>query len=105
MAHRTSKQEAIRIVDQTFDELFKGLASSLVKLSNEQRSWNGSTMNFGFTAKMGFLQNPIQGTVTVTDKDITIDADLGMLENLISQGKIKTAVQESFQKLLPGSMA
>ncbi len=32
---------------------------------------------------MGLFSTPIKGTVEVTDQDITIDADLGLLERLI----------------------
>jgi hypothetical protein len=78
------------------------LPIALLQITNQHRSWNGSVMTFGLTAKMGFLENPIRGTVEVTDQDIIIDADLGMLEKLISRGKFKTAVEGSFQKLLQG---
>jgi hypothetical protein len=32
---------------------------------------------------MGLFSTPIKGTIEVTDTDITIDADLGMLERFI----------------------
>ncbi len=102
LSHRKTKQEAIQIVDRSFDDLFKGLPIAPFQITNQHRSWNGSILTFGLTAKMGFLQNPIQGTVEVTDRDITIDADLGALEKLISPGTFKTALKGNFQKLLPG---
>jgi hypothetical protein len=102
IGHRKSRQEAIQIVDSSFDDLFKGLPIAPLQITDQHRSWNGSVMTFGLTAKLGFLQNPIQGTVEVTDRDITIDADLGMLEKLISRGKFKTAVEGNFTKLLRG---
>ncbi len=103
MPHRTSKQEAMRAVDLSFDDLFRGLPIAALQITNTQRSWNGSVMSFAFQAKMGFLHNPIHGTVEVTDKEITVDADLGFLERLISQASLKTRIETSFQKLLPGS--
>ena len=33
---------------------------------------------------MGLFSTPIKGTIEVTDTDITIDADLGMLNNFVS---------------------
>ncbi|MCU1258514.1 MAG: hypothetical protein JWO80_1399 [Bryobacterales bacterium] len=102
IGHRKTRREAIEIVDQSFDDLFRGLPIALLQITEQHRSWNGSVMTFGLTAKIGFLQNPIRGTVEVTDREITIDADLGLLEKLISQGKFKTAIQGTFQKLLPG---
>jgi hypothetical protein len=73
-----------------------------LQITNQHRSWNGSVMTFGLTASVGFLQNPIRGTVEVTDREITIDADLGLLEKLISRETFKTSVEGSLRKLLPG---
>jgi hypothetical protein len=101
IGHRKKRHEAVQIVDQSFDDLFRGLPIAPLQITDQHRSWNGPVMTFGLTAKMGFLQNPIRGTVEVTDREIIIDADLGFLERLISPGKFKTAVEESFQKLLP----
>jgi hypothetical protein len=56
-------------------------------------------MNFSLTAKMGFMTAPIRGTVLVTDKDVTIDADLGFLENLITP-KVKTQLESRVRGLL-----
>jgi hypothetical protein len=39
---------------------------------------------------MGLLSAPIKGTVDVTDRDLTIDADLGLLEKLLGGGMTKT---------------
>ena len=102
LPHGKTKQEAIQIVDKSFDDIFRGLPLAPLQITDTRRAWSGSVMSFGLTAKMGILQNPIKGTVEVTDREITIDADLGFLEKLISQGKFKTAVEGSLQKLLPG---
>ena len=34
-------------------------------------------MDFSFDAKVGIVSTPIKGFVDVTDKDVTVDADLG----------------------------
>ncbi len=39
---------------------------------------------------MGLLSAPIKGTVEVTDRDLTIDADLGLLEKLLGGGMTRT---------------
>jgi hypothetical protein len=102
VGHRKSRKEAIQIVDSAFGDLFKGLPIASLQITNAQRSWDGSVMTFGLTATMGFLSNPIRGTVEVTDREITIDADLGMLEKLISRERLKTVVEGTFKQLLPG---
>ena len=57
-----------------------------LQITNEKRQWQGSTLVFSFDAKAGVLSAPIQGTIEVTDRDLTINVDLGLLENLLSGG-------------------
>ena len=83
VSHHKTKQEVIQSVDRSFDDLFQAPELRGVKLKDMTRTWQGSTLTFGLTAKMGFFSSPIKGTIEVTDTDITIDADLGMLERLI----------------------
>ena len=81
VSHNRRKEEVMQSVDRSFNELFQSIAGP-VKLVEEQRSWKGTTLTFLLTAKMGWISTPIRGTVDVTDRDITIDADLGLLERL-----------------------
>ena len=73
----------MRAVDRSFDDLFSGVAAVPLRLTQEQRNWQGSTLHFSLTARMGPLSTPFKGTIEVTDRDITIDADLGILERMI----------------------
>lgn len=84
VAHKKTQAEMIPAVDRAMNEVFKGLEIGPVKVVNPQKNWNGSTMNFSLTANMGFMNAPIAGTVSVTDQDVTIDADLGFLEKFIT---------------------
>src|SRR5436190_23979781 len=84
ISHNKPQAEVIKSVDRSIDDVFKGLAVGPIQVVNPQKSWDASTMTFSLTAKMGFMNAPIKGTVVVTDKDVTIDADLGFLENLIT---------------------
>lgn len=61
-----------------------------IQIANEKRQWQDSTLIFSFNATMGLLSAPIKGTVEVTDHDLTIDADLGLLEKLLGGGMTKT---------------
>lgn len=70
-----------------------------VQVTNEKRQWQGSTLVFSFNATMGLLSAPIKGTVDVTDRDLTIDADLGLLERLLGGGMTK-AVEGRVKGLL-----
>jgi hypothetical protein len=104
--HRKTQREAMQIVDAAFDDVFKGLPIPMLQITNQSKSWNGPLMTFSLTAAVGFLQNPIKGTVEVTGQEIIIDADLGFLERLVSKQKLQTSLQGSFQRLLlPGKTA
>lgn len=100
VSHNKPPQEVKRAVDQSFDDLFRGVGSLPLRIVNEKRAWNGSTLNFSFDAKAGILSTPIKGFVEVTDKDITIDADLGMLEKLLPAKQTKAAVEAKVRGLL-----
>ena len=90
VSHNRTKDEVVQTVDRTWDDLFKEAGALPVKLTVQQRSWQGSTMTFALTAKMGIISTPIKGTVEVTDRDVIVEADLGMLGRFVNE---KTAQQ------------
>jgi hypothetical protein len=100
VSHNKSKQEVMRSVDRSFDDLFLGVAVVPIQFVEERRSWQGSTLTFSLSAKMGLLSTPIKGTIEVTDKDLTIDADLGLLERLIPAAKAREALSSRIRGLL-----
>jgi hypothetical protein len=100
IAHTKSKDEVKRIVDRSFDDLFRGMGNMPVQLVDEKRQWNGDTLVFSFGAKVSFITSPIQGTIFVTDRDITIDADLGLLEKLLPAAQAKASLESRVKGLL-----
>jgi hypothetical protein len=100
VSHNKSKEEVMRAVDRSFDDLFRGVGAIPLKIVNEQRSWQGSTLNFSFNAKMGLLSSPIKGFVEVTDKDVTVDADLGLLEKLLPGKTASSAIETRIRGFL-----
>jgi hypothetical protein len=86
VSHTKSKDQIVKAVDRSFDDLFKGTPLIPIHVTNEKRRWEGSTLIFSFNAAMGLLSSPIKGTVEVTDRDLTIEADLGLLEKLLGSG-------------------
>ena len=99
ITHNKPKQEVVDSIDRGFDDVFK-MDGLPVKLVLEQKSWQGSTMTFALSAKMGFMSSPIKGTIDVTDRDVTIDADLGMFERFVSEDKVRGALATKFKGLL-----
>jgi hypothetical protein len=99
IAHKKPKQEVVDSIDRGFDDVFK-MEGLPIKLVLEQKDWQGSTMMFALSAKMGFMSSPIKGTIDVTDRDVTIDADLGMFERFVSEDKVRGALATRFKGLL-----
>src|SRR5689334_11048505 len=55
VSHNKPKEEVIRAVDRSFDDLFRGAANLPLQLVNRQNNWNRDTLTFSCIAKMGFL--------------------------------------------------
>jgi len=100
IAHGKTKQEATEAVDQAIDAAFRDLSLGPLKFTDHQKSWKGSVMSFSLNARLGFLANPIRGTVEVTDRDITIDADLALLNKLIPEERVRTSIETRVRGLL-----
>jgi hypothetical protein len=98
VSHNRTRQEVVDSINRSFDELFS--AGLPVKVAVQQKEWQGSTLNFALTAKMGMLSTPIKGTVEVTDHDLTVDADLGMLNNFISEKSAQEMIGTRIKGLL-----
>jgi hypothetical protein len=101
ISHNKPKEEIKTAVDRSFDDLFKGPPGFLpIQMANQQRAWSGNTLNFSFDAKAGIISTPIKGFVDVTDKDITIDADLGLLEKLFPAKQARNVIETRVKGLL-----
>jgi Putative polyhydroxyalkanoic acid system protein (PHA_gran_rgn) len=100
VSHTKSKEEVMRAVDRSFDDLFQGIGMLPLQFVSEQRRWQGSTLIFVVSAKMGIISTPIKGTIEVTEKELTIDVDLGLLERLIPQAKTREAISSRVRGLL-----
>ena len=100
MEHNRSKDEVMRGVDRSFDEISRGNAQLPVEVVVKERRWAGSVMNFELTAKMGIMSNPIKGTIEVTDHEVIIEADLGMLGRFLSDKTAAEMFQNKFKGLL-----
>jgi hypothetical protein len=100
VSHNKAKEEVIRSVDRFFDEIFQSVGIVPIQIVNEERSWAGPTLTFSFSAKLGVLSTPVRGTVEVTDKDVMIDADLGLLEKLIGGTRRRTSLENKIRGLL-----
>jgi len=100
IAHKKTKPEVIEVIDRAIAEAFQALAASKVVVVEQQTAWAGSVMTFSVIAKIGFLKNKIKGTVEVSDHDVTIDADLGMLNHLVAEKDVRASVESQLRRFL-----
>jgi hypothetical protein len=100
ITHNRSKAEIIESVDRSFNEIFQGVPGLPVKLIVEQKSWQGSVLSFSLTAKLGLVSIPVKGTVEVTDHDLTVDADLGLLNRLVPEQTVREVIGSRIKGLL-----
>jgi hypothetical protein len=100
LPHHKPRTELIEIIDRSVSDLFKPSATLPFQFVVQQRSWQGSTLTFSLLAKMGFVSAPIKGTIEVSDTEITIDVDLGMLEKLIPADQARNLIGSRVRGLL-----
>jgi hypothetical protein len=100
ISHNRSKADVVASVDRSFNEMFNDVAGLPIKVVVEQKTWQGSTLLFALTAKWGLMSTPVKGTVEVTDHDLTIDADLGMLERLVPEKNVREMIGTKIKGLL-----
>jgi hypothetical protein len=100
ISHKGSKAEIIESIDRSFDETIQGISGLPVRLVVEQKSWQGSTLSFALSAKFGLVSTPIKGTIEVTDHDVTVDADFGLLNRLIPEKTASDVIGNRIKGLL-----
>ena len=100
VSHNRPVAEVKQAVNRSFDDLFKTMVNLPIQLLQEQRSWNGDKLAFSLVAKLGLLSTPFKGTIEVTDRDVTIDVDFGLLERLIPAAKSREALGQRLKGLL-----
>ena len=98
--HTKPKQEVKSAVEQSVDRMFAGLGNAPIEFLDQKKHWSGETLIFSFTAKMGFLKTPIHGSALVTERDITLDVDLGLLNKLIPEELARNRIGTQVKGLL-----
>ena len=101
ISHGTTAEKAIAIVDNSANSLFESTAGPHVELVDKTRSWNGPTMDFGLTARVGFISVPISGTIVVDETNVTVNCQLPALVNqFIGEEKIRAGLERRVRGML-----
>jgi hypothetical protein len=103
ISHGSSKEEVKQAVNRSLDDIFTNSVPLPVKLVQQTRSWSGDTLTFSLVAKMGpmgVMSTPIAGTVHVSDSQLHIDVNLGVLERLIPADKAREVLTTRLKGLL-----
>ena len=102
VTHGKSKAEVRAAVEQAVDQLFQKTPAGLIQITDQRKAWDGDVLRFWLTAKMGIVRNPIAGLITVTERDLTVDVDLGMLNLLFPEQKVRKTIEDSLRGKLLG---
>jgi hypothetical protein len=98
--HKRTKAGVVESIDRSFDQMFQGVSGLPVKLVVEQKSWQGSLLSFALSANLGGFSTPIKGTVEVTDNEVIVDADLGMLGRFVPEDAASDLIGKRIKGLL-----
>ena len=100
VTHNKTREHVKQSIESALSQAMTAMPSTAVEVSNFERSWRGSTMTFSLDAKAGFLRKRIQGALRVTDSEVILDAELGLLEKLFPMEKFKDAIQHKVDQML-----
>jgi hypothetical protein len=101
VSHDKGLEGAKKVVNDSADQLVRSAATGPVQVTDIERRWDGSTMYFSFTGRMGIFSAPIKGTVECSEAEVTVDVELpGMLKKLVPEEKIKQQVEGRVRGLL-----
>jgi hypothetical protein len=98
--HKRTKAEVVESIGRSFDQMFQGVSGLPVKLVVEQKSWQGSLLSFALSANLGGFSTPIKGTVEVTDNEVIVDAELGMLGRFVPEEAASDLIGKRIKGLL-----
>jgi hypothetical protein len=101
VTHDKGLQGAKKLVDDSADEIFKGAPGMPIQIVDQQKRWEGDTMHFSFTGKMGFFTAPLKGWVLVSEKDVTVEVELpGLLKQFMPDEKVRAQIESRVKGLL-----
>jgi hypothetical protein len=102
ISHNKPKEEVRRAAEQAVDQLFHEAPAGFIQITDKRKQWDGPVLRFWLTARMGIVRNPMQGSIEITDRDLTLDLDLGMLNALFPGRKMSKVIEDQLRGKLLG---
>jgi hypothetical protein len=100
VSHDKTKEEVMRIVDKSANDLFT-MPLGAAQILDPQKRWNGNVMYFSFVGKQSIFKATISGNIEVTDRELIINLELpGFLKNLVPEAQVRSAVEGKVRGLL-----
>jgi hypothetical protein len=101
VTHDKGLQGAKKLVEDSASELFKGAPGTPIQIVDYEKRWEGDTMFFSFTGKMGFFNAPLKGSVHVKEKDVTIEVELpAIFKKFMPEEKVRANIESRVRGLL-----
>ena len=101
VAHNTTVEAAMGIVDRSAYDLFEGVAGESVELVDRKKDWNGRQMDFSLTARAGFISVPIAGMVVVDEVSVTVHCELpALVKTYVGEEKVRGSIERKMRGLL-----
>lgn len=101
VSHNKGQKEAMRIVNETADQFLRPDMPGMLRMVDMKKSWSGNVMSFSLAAKFALMSIPLNGTITVDERDLTIDCELpAFITNLLPEKTIRTTVESKVKGLL-----
>jgi hypothetical protein len=101
VSHGKTKPEAVKAVNDAADRALNAALPGPLRIADVHKAWSGDQLNFSLTASLMGMTSPIKGYILVTDRDITIEADLpALLTMLFPEKKIEAEAEKRIKGLL-----
>jgi hypothetical protein len=101
ISHDKGQKEAMRIVDESANELVGGISGSGITVSDTKKEWDGNVMNFSFRAGKSIFHVQLHGTVEVTEKEVIVTAEIPqMVKGFVSEDTVKAAIEKKVKGML-----
>jgi hypothetical protein len=100
-SHALGRAEAIQRIDRFVDTLLQRPLPAGVKVSDPQKTWVGSQMNFAVSAAKGFFSSKVGGFVDVSDDRVVLDVNVpAMVTRFVGEDRIRETVERELDRLL-----